>query len=126
MDKYEINVLTRKGGWKKLSQEVNSGVNDSLINNKINSSENLNNKDSIFDKNKIDTEILSNLSEIGDVIEHLQNLEKEKEVYHSKLKQLKEHFLHKKNRISGKIEKLDRENDLYIKTIELIESLIKT
>ena len=32
MDKYEINVLTRKGGWKKLSQEVNSGVNDSLIN----------------------------------------------------------------------------------------------
>ena len=37
MDNYEVNVLTRKGGWKRLPQEI-VGDKDEM---KLNSSENL-------------------------------------------------------------------------------------
>ena len=34
MDNYEVNVLTRKGGWKKLQQEMGSDTQTSTnINN---------------------------------------------------------------------------------------------
>ena len=32
MDNYEVNVLTRKGGWKKLPQEVVQNKNESRLN----------------------------------------------------------------------------------------------
>ena len=33
MDNYEVNVLTRKGGWKKLPQEVVSSEDELKLNN---------------------------------------------------------------------------------------------
>ena len=36
MDNYEVNVLTRKGGWKKLPQEIIEDKNESKFNNSDN------------------------------------------------------------------------------------------
>ena len=42
MDNYEVNVLTRKGGWKKLPQEVIHNSNESKLNNSDNLNINVN------------------------------------------------------------------------------------
>ena len=36
MDNYEVNVLTRKGGWKKLPQEVITDKEEFKLNNSDN------------------------------------------------------------------------------------------
>ena len=36
MDNYEVNVLTRKGGWKKLPQEVIQNKDELKLNNSDN------------------------------------------------------------------------------------------
>ena len=49
MDNYEVNVLTRKGGWKKLPQEVivNKEEMNSLHLSKLSCLNRLNNSDSL-------------------------------------------------------------------------------
>ena len=68
MDNYEVNVLTRKGGWKKLPQEVVSSE-DEL---KLNSSENLNinvTDDPIDDRQSedINNNLFENFTEINNI-----------------------------------------------------------
>jgi len=36
MDNYEVNVLTRKGGWKKLPQEVVEKKDELKLKNSVN------------------------------------------------------------------------------------------
>ena len=69
MDNYEVNVLTRKGGWKKLPQEVVSSA-DEL---RFNPSENLNinvTDDTMDDlqSEDINNNLFENFTEINKII----------------------------------------------------------
>ena len=72
MDNYEVNVLTRKGGWKKLPQQIVSSEDES----KLNSSENLNIKvtdDPMDDRQSedINNNLFENFTEINKIINNV-------------------------------------------------------
>ena len=79
MDNYEVNVLTRKGGWKKLPQEVIQNKDELTLN--ISDNLNINvTEDNFDDKNKEDfnSNLFENFTEISSIIEKLKTVEKEK------------------------------------------------
>ena len=139
MENYEINVLTRKGGWKKLSQsskneeltqDSNKKVdpNDKLSirildkknNHKITSSSQNSNK------TNEETNLFDDFQNINIIINELQNVEKEKQNLIEKLSYLENNFVKKRNDISQKLDKVKKEHELYEKTISLINSLKDT
>ena len=72
MDNYEVNVLTRKGGWKKLPQEVINSESEF----KLNTSENLNINvtDDIIDESQsevINNNLFENFTEINNIIKKI-------------------------------------------------------
>ena len=79
MDNYEVNVLTRKGGWKKLPQEVIQKKDEM----KLNMSDNLNinvtedNSDSKINED-FNNNLFENFTEISSIIDKLKTVEKEK------------------------------------------------
>ena len=81
MENYEVNVLTRKGGWKKLPQEVVQNK-DEL---KLNISDNLNinvTEDTFESKNLEDSNsnLFENFTEVNNIIKKLKTVEKEKNI----------------------------------------------
>ena len=139
MEKYEVNVLTRKGGWKKLSQsskneelkqdsnkkedpndKLSISILDQINNSKISSrskkSQNPNEETNLFD----------DFQNINIIINELQNVEKEKQNLIEKLSYLENNFVKKRNAISQKLDKVKKEHELYEKTISLINSLKDT
>ena len=60
MDNYEVNVLTRKGGWKKLPQEVIQNKDELKFNNSDNL--NINVTEDNFDSENLE-DLNSNLFE---------------------------------------------------------------
>ena len=72
MDNYEVNVLTRKGGWKKLPQEVIEKKNESKFNNSDNLNINVT-EDTFESKNLEDfnSNLFENFTEINNIINNL-------------------------------------------------------
>ena len=124
MDNYEVNVLTRKGGWKKLPQEVVNSA-DEL---KFKSSENLNinvTDDTINDSQSEDSNnnLFENFTEINKIINKLKSVENEKNVLINELNNLMKDFEIRKNSLDKKLINIQKEKEMYDKAINLIISL---
>ena len=124
MDNYEVNVLTRKGGWKKLPQEMISNNNELKLKN----SDNLNidvSEDTFESKNPEDfnTNLFENFTEINNIINKLKTIEKEKNSLISELNELMKNFETRKNNLDKKLSNIQNEKEMYDKAINLIISL---
>ena len=125
MDNYEVNVLTRKGGWKKLQQEMGSDTQTSTnINN--NPSKEIETTNELIQNNKdefLDNNVFQNFDVINNIIVDLQNLEGEKTKLIERLNSIEANFNTKKEHVSFKLDKVTKEFELYEKAIKLIKSL---
>ena len=124
MNNYEVNVLTRKGGWKKLPQEVVE-KKDEL---KLKNSDNLNinvTEDNFDSKNHEDfnSNLFENFKEINSIIDKLKTVEKEKNDLIGELNELMKSFEIRKNNLDKKLTNIQKEKDMYDKAINLIISL---
>ena len=124
MDNYEVNVLTRKGGWKKLPQEVIENKNESKFNNSDNLNINVT-EDTFESKNLEDfnSNLFENFTEINNIINKLKNVEKEKNNLIVELDQLMSNFEIRKNSLDKKLTNIQKEKEMYDKAINLINSL---
>ncbi len=136
MENYEVNVLTRKGGWKKLSQSSTDDKFDEkqVYDNEEDNTLSISIKDNV-DERKISTNpekhklpdeernLFDDFQNISRIINELQNVEKEKQQLFEKLSHFESQFLEKRNVVSKKLDKVKKEHDLYEKTINLINSL---
>ena len=75
MDNYEVNVLTRKGGWKKLPQEVIENKSDLKFNNTDNRKIKV--TEETFDSNHEDSSsnLFENFTEINSIISKLKTFQ---------------------------------------------------
>ena len=124
MDNYEVNVLTRKGGWKKLPQEVVKNE-DEL---KLNTSENLNinvTDDTLDDRQSedINNNLFENFTEINKIINKLKTVENQKNDLINELNILMKEFEIRKNSLDKKLKNIKKEKEMYDKAINLIISL---
>ena len=123
MEDYEVNVLKRNGGWKKLSQRENTITTD--VEDKIESSDNnlsIRIKDEISSEEK---DIFTDFNNVNLIIDKLQKIENEKSELIIKLSSLEKNFTEKRNVTSQKLNKVNKEYELYEKAINLIKSLKK-
>ena len=121
MDNYEVNVLTRKGGWKKLPQEVIDDKKELKLKNSDNLSidvteDTFDNKDS-EDSN---TNLFENFTEINHIIKKLKVVEKEKNVLINELNNLMKNFETRKNSLDKKLTNIQKES---IKIFNKIKNL---
>ena len=124
MDNYEVNVLTRKGGWKKLPQEVISDKDELKLNNSDNL--NINVTEDTFDREKLEdsnSNLFENFTEINTIINKLKAVEKEKYDLIGELDQLMSNFEIRKNSLDKKLTNIQKEKEMYDKAINLINSL---
>ena len=124
MDNYEVNVLTRKGGWKKLPQEVIENKNESKFNNSDNLNINVT-EDTFESKNLEDSNnnLFENFTEINIIISKLKTVEKEKNNLIGELNELMKNFEIRKNNLDKKLTNIQKEKEMYDKAINLIISL---
>ena len=135
MDNYEVNVLTRKGGWKKLPQEVinkkeelnfrESGNNQEF---QLNNSDNLNinvSDDTLdrHDSENFNNNLFENFTEINNIIKKLKTVENEKNILINELNDLLKDFEIRRNRLDKKLLNIQKEQEMYNKAINLISSL---
>ncbi len=124
MDNYEVNVLTRKGGWKKLPQEIVSGNDDLTQNNSDNLNINVTDDTvDIGDTKNFDSNLFENFTEINHIISKLKSVEREKHELINELNNLMKHFETRKNNLDKKLTNIQKEKDMYDKAINLINSL---
>ena len=124
MDNYEVNVLTRKGGWKKLPQEVIPSKDELKFNNSDNL--NINVTEDTFDSKNIEdfnSNLFENFTEINNIINKLKKVEKEKINLIGELDQLMSNFEIRKNSLDKKLINIQKEREMYDKAINLINSL---
>ena len=124
MDNYEVNVLTRKGGWKKLPQEIIQNKDEM----KLNISDNLNinvTEDNFDSKNNEDfqSNLFENFTEINSIIDKLKTVEKEKNDLIAELNELMKNFELRKKNLDKKLTNIQKEKEMYDKAINLIISL---
>ena len=124
MDNYEVNVLTRKGGWKKLPQEVMNEAPEIKFNNSDNLNINVteDTSDNTTLKN-IDDNLFENFTEINDIIKKLKTVENEKSALIYELDELMKNFQIRKNSLDKKLINIQKEKEMYDKAISLITSL---
>ena len=124
MDNYEVNVLTRKGGWKKLPQEVIQNKDELKFNNSDNL--NINVTEDNFDSKNLEdfnSNLFENFTEISSIIEKLKTVEKEKNDLIGELNELMKNFEIRKNNLDKKLTNIQKEKEMYDKAINLIISL---
>ena len=124
MDNYEVNVLTRKGGWKKLPQEVIPSKDELKFNNSDNL--NINVTEDTFDNKSLEntgSNLFENFTEINTIINKLKTLEKEKNSLIGELDKLMSNFEIRKNSLDKKMINIQKEKEMYDKAINLINSL---
>ena len=124
MDNYEVNVLTRKGGWKKLPQEIIHNTNELKSNNSDNLNINVNEES--FDNStdeSFSNNLFENFTEINSIINKLKTVEKEKNDLISELNELMINFEIRKNNLDKKLSNIQKEKEMYDKAINLIISL---
>ena len=123
MEDYEVNVLKRNGGWKKLSQKENA-----ITTNEEEKIESSDDNLSIRIKDEISSEktnIFADFNEVNIIIEKLQKIENEKNELIKKLSSLEKNFSKKRSITSEKLNKVNKEYELYENAINLIKSLKK-
>tara|TARA_Y100000287_G_scaffold156540_1_gene133701 strand:- start:135 stop:518 length:384 start_codon:yes stop_codon:yes gene_type:complete len=126
MDNYEVNVLTRKGGWKKLPQEVIQNKDELKLNNSDNL--NINVTEDNFDNKNLEnsnSNLFENFTEISNIIDKLKTVEKEKDELIGELNELMKNFEIRKNNLDKKLTNIQKEKEMYEKAINLIISLKK-
>jgi|TARA_B100002019_G_scaffold148001_1_gene127430 hypothetical protein len=126
MDNYEVNVLTRKGGWKKLPQEVIQNKAELKLNNSDNL--NINVTEDNFDNKNLEhsnSNLFENFTEISNIIDKLKTVEKEKDELIGELNELMKNFEIRKNNLDKKLTNIQKEKEMYEKAINLIISLKK-
>ena len=126
MDNYEVNVLTRKGGWKKLPQEVIQNKDELKLNNSDNL--NINVTEDNFDSKNLEdfnSNLFENFTEISSIIDKLKTVEKEKNELIDELNELMKNFEIRKNNLDKKLINIQKEKEMYEKAINLIISLKK-
>ena len=126
MDNYEVNVLTRKGGWKKLPQEVIQNKDELKLNNSDNL--NINITEDNFDNKNLEhsnSNLFENFTEISNIIDKLKTVEKEKDELIGELNELMKNFEIRKNNLDKKLTNIQKEKEMYEKAINLIISLKK-
>ena len=124
MDNYEVNVLTRKGGWKKLPQEVIQNKDELKLNNSDNL--NINVTEDNFDSKNLEdfnSNLFENFTEISSIINKLKTVEKEKNDLIGELNELMKNFEIRKNNLDKKLTNIQKEKEMYDKAINLIISL---
>ena len=124
MDNYEVNVLTRKGGWKKLPQEVIQNKDE--LKSNISDNLNINVTEDNFDiKNheNFNSNLFENFTEISSIIDKLKTVEKEKNDLIGELNELMKNFEIRKNNLDKKLTNIHNEKEMYNKAINLILSL---
>ena len=124
MDNYEVNVLTRKGGWKKLPQEVIPSKDELKFNNSDNL--NINVTEDTFDNKNFEntgSNLFKNFTEINIIIKKLKTVEKEKNDLIGELNELMKNFEIRKNNLDKKLTNIQKEKEMYDKAINLIISL---
>ena len=124
MDNYEVNVLTRKGGWKKLPQEVIQNKDE--LKSNISDNLNINVTEDNFDiKNheNFNSNLFENFTEISSIIDKLKAVEKEKNDLIGELNELMKNFEIRKNNLDKKLTNIQKEKEMYDKAINLIISL---
>ena len=124
MDNYEVNVLTRKGGWKKLPQEVIQNKHE--LKSNISDNLNINVTEDNFDiKNheNFNSNLFENFTEISSIIDKLKTVEKEKNDLIGELNELMKNFEIRKNNLDKKLTNIQKEKEMYDKAINLILSL---
>ena len=135
MDNYEVNVLTRKGGWKRLPQEVviskeelNSKETKDNKEYQFNNSDNLNinvTEDTLDSHNpeNFSNNLFENFTEVNNIIKKLKTVEKEKNILINELNELMKDFQVRKNNLDTKLTNIEKEKEMYDKAINLISSL---
>ena len=126
MENYEVNVLTRKGGWKKLPQEVIQNKAELKLNNSDNL--NINVTEDNFDNKNLEhsnSNLFENFTEISNIIDKLKTVEKEKDELIGELNELMKNFEIRKNNLDKKLTNIQKEKEMYEKAINLIISLKK-
>lgn len=124
MDNYEVNVLTRKGGWKKLPQEVIQNKDELNLN--ISDNLNINVTEDNFDSKNhenFDSNLFENFTEISSIIDKLKTVEQEKNDLIGELNELMKNFEIRKNNLEKKLTNFQKEKEMYDKAINLIISL---
>ena len=124
MDNYEVNVLTRKGGWKKLPQEVIQNKEESKLN--ITDNLKINVTEDNFDSKRpedFDSNLFENFTNISSIIDKLKTVEKEKNDLIGELNELMKNFKIRKNNLDKKLTNIQKEKEMYDKAINLITSL---
>ena len=124
MNNYEVNVLTRKGGWKKLPQEIIQNKDELKLKNSDNLNINVT-EDNLDSKNFDDSNsnLFENFTEINSIINKLKTVEKEKNDLIGELNELMINFEIRKNNLDKKLSNIQKEKDMYDKAINLIISL---
>ncbi len=124
MDNYEVNVLTRKGGWKKLPQEIIQNKDELKLKNSDNLNINVT-EDNFDSKNHedFDSNLFENFTEISSIIDKLKTVEKEKNDLIAELNELMKNFELRKNNLDKKLTNIKKEKEMYDKAINLIISL---
>ena len=135
METYEVNVLTRKGGWKKLPQEVvskkeelNLNKSDNYQETHLSNSDNLNinvTEDTLENHSTEDfkNNLFENFTEINNIIKKLKTVENEKNILINELNDLMKDFEIRRNRLDKKLLNIQKEQEMYDKAINLISSL---
>ena len=124
MDNYEVNVLTRKGGWKKLPQEVIQNKDELKLIKSDNL--NINVTEDNFDCETFEdfnNNLFENFTEINSIIDKLKTVEKEKNDLIGELNELMKNFEIRKNNLDKKLTNIQKEKEMYDKAINLIISL---
>tara|TARA_B100001248_G_C27160801_1_gene353385 strand:+ start:167 stop:553 length:387 start_codon:yes stop_codon:yes gene_type:complete len=127
MDNYEVNVLTRKGGWKKLPQEVvKSEKRDNIIEDEsIDVGEFEKQELPLSGEQSEDDKLFEKFSDISVIINKLKSIESEKSNLLDQLSRLEETFKSRKKKLDIKIDDIKKEYVIYQKAIDLIKSLKK-
>ena len=135
MDNYEVNVLTRKGGWKKLPQEVVSTKEELNLNKSDNYQEtylsnsdylNINVSDDTLDNpnpEDFKNNLFENFTKINNIIKKFKTVENEKNILINELNELMKNFEIRRNSLDKKLINIQKEQEMYDKAINLISSL---
>ena len=121
MEDYEVNVLKRNGGWKKLSQ-----TDDVSRESKKKLSSNNETKLSINIKDNSETvsqDIFNDLKKVNEIIKKLEALQFQKNQLFEELSILEKNFNVEKSQASQKLNEVKEKYELYEKTINIINSL---
>ena len=124
MDNYEVNVLTRKGGWKKLPQEIVKEEKDTKSEKLSINVKDIDEQDlSLADVQTDNDNLFEKFSEISIIINKLKSIETEKSTLLEELNKLEGTFQSRKKELDTKIDNIKNEYNIYQKAIDLIKSL---